>query len=336
MVGVILAVVIPRFAELYEGLNAALPLPTQILISVAATLPKQPDTSSSVAGWRAALVSCLGTLVGGRYWMDSVKLQLPVLGNVWTMFAIAQLSRTLATLLEGGIPLVPALEVAQEASGNRVIADAISLGTVRVREGMSLSEAFKGTGKFPDLAVEMIGVGEQTGALPDMLNHVADFYDEDLDMRLTALLSWVEPVILIFVAVFVALILISLYLPIFSIGVRGVTGEAQRKILILEGRVVNGKLSGSELITGTNGKSGVADQERARQVAKRYRYEFVDLRDLHLDLNLLRSMPVDLMFRYKFVPLELIGEALVVAMADPTDLVAVDEVAALLNRQLVG
>jgi len=105
---------------------------------------------------------------------------------------------------------------------DRVIGDAIETGTARVREGMALADALEATGKFPELAIEMIGVGEQTGALPEMLNHVADFYDEDLDVRLTALLGWVEPVILIFVALFVALILISLYLPIFSIGARGV------------------------------------------------------------------------------------------------------------------
>ncbi len=122
--------------------------------------------------------------------------------------------------MSGGIPLVSALEVANESSGNRVVADAIAAGTARVREGMSLADSLEATGRFPELALEMIQVGEQTGALPDMLNHVADFYDEDLDLRLTALLSWVEPVILIFVAGFVAAILVSLYLPIFSIGSR--------------------------------------------------------------------------------------------------------------------
>ena len=136
------------------------------------------------------------------------------------MFAIAQLARTLSTLLKGGIPLLSALEVAHEASGNRVIADAITAGTISVREGLSLADGLESTGRFPDLALEMIRVGEQTGSLPDMLNHVADFYDEDVDLRLTALLSWVEPIILVFVAVFVAVILVSLYLPIFSIGSR--------------------------------------------------------------------------------------------------------------------
>ena len=221
MVGVILGYVIPRFGELYEGLNTALPLPTRILIAVAEAI-------------QSSLVLTLPLLVGGliafRFWagsaggrtrLDDLKLRLPVLGNIWSMFAIAQLARTLSTLLKGGIPLVTALEVANEASGNRVIADAIAAGTISVREGLSLADGLESTGRFPDLALEMIRVGEQTGSLPDMLNHVADFYDEDVDLRLTALLSWVEPIILVFVAVFVAVILVSLYLPIFSIGSRG-------------------------------------------------------------------------------------------------------------------
>jgi type IV pilus assembly protein PilC len=133
------------------------------------------------------------------------------------MFSMAQLSRTLATLLQGGIPLVAALEASREASGNRVIGDSIRDAIVQVREGQSLSDSLERSGHFPDLALEMIRVGEQTGSLPDMLNHVADFYDEDVNIRGAALLSWVEPVILIFVAVFIAVVLISLYMPVFSI-----------------------------------------------------------------------------------------------------------------------
>jgi len=143
---------------------------------------------------------------------------MPVIGNLWTMFSMAQLSRTLATLLQGGIPLVSALEVARDASGNRVIGDSIRQAMTQVREGKSLSDSLQETGHFPHLALEMIRVGEQTGSLPDMLNHVADFYDEDVNIRSTTLLSWIEPVILIFVAAFIAMVLISLYMPIFSIG----------------------------------------------------------------------------------------------------------------------
>ncbi len=218
MVGVILGYVIPRFAELYEGLGAGLPLPTQVLIAISSTIQ---------SGLVLGIPLGVGLLIGLRIWagsirgriqIDDLKLRVPVLGSIMSMFAIAQLARTLSTLLSGGIPLVSALEVAHESSGNRVIADAIAVGRTGVQEGKSLADSLEATRRFPELALEMIQVGEQTGALPDMLNHVADFYDEDLDLRLTALLAWVEPVILIFVAGFVAAILISLYLPIFSIG----------------------------------------------------------------------------------------------------------------------
>lgn len=221
MVAVILAYVIPRFAELYESLSTALPWPTQLLIAVSGAVQEGFLPFLALTIGAGVVVRFWIRSAGGRNRLDDLKLRVPLMGSVWSMFAIAQLSRTLATLLHGGIPLVSALEVAEEASGNRVIADAIASGTARVREGMALADALEETGKFPELALEMIGVGEQTGALPEMLNHVADFYDEDLDVRLTALLSLIEPIILVFVAVFVALILISLYLPIFSIGARG-------------------------------------------------------------------------------------------------------------------
>jgi len=210
--------VIPKFAELYADLNTPLPFTTRLLIATAAT----------VRGHLSLLVPLiLGTLVALRIWigtgrgrhlLDELKLSAPLVGKLWTMFSMAQLSRTLATLLQGGIPLVAALEVARDASGNRVIGESIRGAIVQVREGKALSDSLEMTGHFPDLALEMIRVGEQTGSLPDMLNHVADFYDEDVNLRSTALLSWVEPVILLFVAAFVALVLISLYMPIFSMG----------------------------------------------------------------------------------------------------------------------
>jgi type IV pilus assembly protein PilC len=221
MVSVILTYVIPQFAQLYAGLDTDLPYPTQVLIAISDGVQSGavifvPLVIAGLIGFRFWARSS-----GGREWLDDLKLRVPVLGTVWTMFAMAQLSRTLATLLQGGIPLVPSLEVAHESSGNRVIGAAIQHGMGRVREGASLADGLEETRRFPELAIEMIGVGEQTGALPEMLNHVADFYDEDLDLRLTALLGWVEPAILVFVAVFVAAILVSLYLPIFSIGAAG-------------------------------------------------------------------------------------------------------------------
>jgi len=218
MVGVIMTYVIPKFAELYADLNTPLPITTRLLIAVSATIQGHLVLIVPLLiGAIVAIKIWLGT-GRGRHLIDELKLTAPIVGNLWTMFSMAQLSRTLATLLQGGIPLVGALEVARDASGNRVIGDSIRASIIQVREGKSLSDSLEKSGHFPDLALEMIRVGEQTGSLPDMLNHVADFYDEDVNLRSTALLSWVEPVILLFVAGFIAMVLISLYMPIFSIG----------------------------------------------------------------------------------------------------------------------
>ena len=218
MVGVIMAYVIPRFSELYRDLNVTLPMPTRILIAVASALGNNMIfILPAIIGGGVALWLWLGT-AGGRSWLDRMKLTVPVLGYLWTMFSMSQLSRTLAMLLQGGTPLLSALEVARDASGNMVISKSIAQAIGEVREGKTLSDSLERSGHFPSLSIEMMRVGEQTGSLPDMLNHVADFYDEDVNIKATALLSYVEPAILIFVAGFVAYILISLYLPIFSLG----------------------------------------------------------------------------------------------------------------------
>jgi type IV pilus assembly protein PilC len=218
MIAVILTYVIPKFAELYADLNTPLPVTTRVLIAVSGTI--RENLVLIVPGLLGVIVALKiwTSSRRGMHWLDELKLKVPVIGHLWTMFSMAQLARTLATLLQGGIPLVPALESAREASGNRVIAESISSAITQVREGRPVSDSLQLTGHFPELALEMIRVGEQTGSLPDMLNHVADFYDEDVTIRSTTLLGWVEPVILLVVAVFIATVLISLYMPIFSLG----------------------------------------------------------------------------------------------------------------------
>jgi len=218
MVTVILTYVIPQFAELYKGLGTELPRPTRILIYISTTLKANLIFILPVLlGSALAFKLWVGT-TSGRLWLDRLKLRAPVVGNLWTMFSMAQLSRTIATLLTGGTPLLTTLQVVRDASDNTVISEAIRNAVIDVQDGKPLSDSLEKTGHFPDLALEMIRVGEQTGSLPEMLIHVADYYDEDVNNKSAALLSVVEPVILIFVAIFVALILISLYLPIFSLG----------------------------------------------------------------------------------------------------------------------
>ena len=218
MIAVILTYVIPKFGELYADLNTPLPVTTRFLIATSDAVRNHLILIGPLLiGGIIVLKIWVGSR-SGQQWLDELKLTAPVVGNLWTMFSMAQLSRTLATLLQGGIPLVAALEVARDASGNRVIGESIRGAIVQVREGRPLSDSLERTGHFPDLSLEMIRVGEQTGSLPDMLNHVADFYDEDVNIKSTALLSWVEPMILMFVAGFIAFVLISLYMLIFSFG----------------------------------------------------------------------------------------------------------------------
>jgi type IV pilus assembly protein PilC len=143
---------------------------------------------------------------------------MPIFGNIWVKYQVAQFSRTLSTLLEGGMPPVPSLETAAKSISSRIVAKAVKTSVVNVREGKPLSQALTRTKVFPELATSMIEVGESTGALPQMLNSVAEFFEEDVQTALTAALSLIEPIILVVMGVVVVTIMIALYLPIFSLG----------------------------------------------------------------------------------------------------------------------
>jgi type IV pilus assembly protein PilC len=209
--------VVPNFAVLYATMDAQLPAPTRILIAVGTT------ARNYVLLGFAALVAAV---FGFRYWsrtpkggerVDRFLLKIPVAGEVWLKYQVAQFSRVLGTLLIGGIPLLQALDTSADSLGTqvlkRVLADAVKL----VREGQALSQSLRKTKIFPSLSLDMIEVGESTGALPQMLTSVAEFYEEDVSNSVTAALSLIEPVIMIVMGIFVAFVLISLYLPIFSL-----------------------------------------------------------------------------------------------------------------------
>jgi type IV pilus assembly protein PilC len=148
--------------------------------------------------------------------LDKIKLNLPIVGSIWQRYQIAVFSRMMSTLLSGGLPLVTALETAGQSMASRLIVRGITDAAKSVREGQSLAQSLEQTGVFPDLAVEMVEVGEATGALPTMLSSVAEFYEEDVQSALSAAMSLIEPAILVVMGVVVGFILISLYLPIFS------------------------------------------------------------------------------------------------------------------------
>jgi type IV pilus assembly protein PilC len=222
LVSILITYVIPQFSNLYKELGAPLPPITQFTISVAMNIKTAlPIIVIVVAAlgygfWRWAKTP------SGSENLDRAKLDLPVFGTIWLRYQVAMFARMLATLLQGGLPLVPALETAAQSMQSRLMSRGIRESTQAVREGQPLSASIEETKIFPDLAVEMIEVGESTGALPVMLTSVAEFYEEDLQNALAAAMSLVEPLILIVMGIVVGFILISLYMPVFSVGAQGI------------------------------------------------------------------------------------------------------------------
>jgi len=214
--------VIPKFARLYSELSIELPAPTRLLTALALDYRGYVVTVAGlVALSLVALFLWSRSEAGGRA-VDRFKLRLPIFGEAWIKFHVAQLSRTLSTLLAGGTPLVAALETSAGAVGTRLVAEAVSHAASRVREGQSLHASLAETNLMPDVALEMVEVGEATGALAPMLQSVAEFYEEEVNLRLQTLVALINPIILLFMALVIAFILISLYLPIFSFSLGGI------------------------------------------------------------------------------------------------------------------
>jgi type IV pilus assembly protein PilC len=209
--------VVPSFAELYRSMNAKLPLATEILIALGTSA-----RSYIIFGFFAVIVSVFAF----RYWsktpkgsiaVDRARLKMPVLGEIWIKYQVAQFSRVLGTLLVGGIPLLQALDTAASSLGTNLMRKTLERAGKMVKEGKALSVALRETKVFPGLSLDMIEVGESTGALPAMLSSVAEFYEDDVTTRMTAALSLIEPAIMICMGAFVSFVLVALYLPIFSL-----------------------------------------------------------------------------------------------------------------------
>lgn len=209
----------PEFAKLYKDLDVQLPAITQFMLAIAT--PLRNYVFVFIGALVAAVVAVLiwTRTEQGALSIDRLKPKIPVLGDVWLKAQIAQFVRTMGTLLSGGTPLVAALETASRAIGSKLVATSVRKAADRVREGESLHASLAETRLIPELALEMIEVGEASGALPQMLTSVAEFYEDEVNTRLQRTLIWIQPVILIFMAVVVGFVLISLYLPLFSIQV---------------------------------------------------------------------------------------------------------------------
>src|SRR5215472_8155173 len=208
--------VIPKFALLYRDLNVDLPAPTRLLIALTVDYRFVFLGVVALLVLTAAAVFLWSRTEAGGTAFDRFKFRLPVIGDTLLKFQVAQFSRTLATLLTGGTPLVAALQTASDAITSRLLRSTVAEATQMVREGETLHGALASKRVMPEMAVDMIEVGESSGAISPMLNSVAEFYEEEVSLRLSALVAVIEPVLLIFMGLFVAFILISLYLPIFS------------------------------------------------------------------------------------------------------------------------
>jgi len=210
--------VVPQLAKLYEDLNAQLPAITLFMLNIGTHA--QRYAPAGVIGIIVIVILLWRWKASdrGAETIDRALLSLPLVGDILLKHQVATFSRMLSTLLAGGMPLVPCLETAGASMSSRKILLGVQEAVVRVREGQTLAKSLEEQEMFPELSVEMIEVGESTGALPSMLNSVAEFYEEDVQTALGAAMALIEPLILIFMAVVVGGILISLYLPIFSLG----------------------------------------------------------------------------------------------------------------------
>jgi type IV pilus assembly protein PilC len=222
MLSFLITYVVPKFGELYGQLNADLPPLTVFMLNFGQAAQKYFFVFLAAAIATIFLFLRWRKSPSGAERLDRIRLGLPLLGGIWLKYQIALFTRTLATLLSGGLPLVQSLETAGISMQSRLISIAIAQATEKVREGLPLARSLEETKVFPDLAVEMIEVGESTGALRPMLNSVAEFFEEDVQTTLAAAMSLIEPAILIGMGLIVGFVLLSLYLPIFSLGSSGV------------------------------------------------------------------------------------------------------------------
>jgi type IV pilus assembly protein PilC len=209
--------VVPKFAELYQSMSAELPAATKILIAVGTTA-----RNYILFGFLALVLAAIAF----RFWaktekgevrVDRWRMRTPLVGEIWIKYQVAQFARVLGTLLVGGIPLLQALDTASSSLGTRLLKNTLAEAGQMVKEGQALSSSLQKTGIFPGLSIDMIEVGESTGALPQMLSSVAEFYEDDVNTRMSASLSLIEPAIMIFMGGFVTFVLVALYLPIFSL-----------------------------------------------------------------------------------------------------------------------
>jgi type IV pilus assembly protein PilC len=217
VVAAILWKVIPTFASLFAGLGAQLPLPTRVVIAASDMLVSYGWIGIIILGLLGyALKNYYGTN-NGRHMIDALLLKTPILGNILRKVAVARFCRTLSTLLASGVPILDGLDITAKTAGNAIVEDAVMTTRASIERGETISTPLRETNVFPSMVVQMINVGETTGALDAMLGKIADFYEEEVDTAVAGLLTLMEPVMIAFLGVIVGGIVIAMYLPIFDL-----------------------------------------------------------------------------------------------------------------------
>jgi type IV pilus assembly protein PilC len=217
LVSIIVLKVVPAFSDFYSTFNAELPLITRVVVRLSAFLRTQFVFILLAIGAGVAAFTVWFRQPGQKVRIDRILLGVPFLGDIALKFSTSQMARTLATLLGGGLPLVNAIDIAARSVGNQYVARELDVVAVRVREGESFAAALERRGVFPDVAVKMAEVGESTGALQDMLNTVADFYDEEISTNTERFVTLVEPVLLVIMGIVIASLLLALYIPLIEL-----------------------------------------------------------------------------------------------------------------------
>ncbi len=213
----LLVVIVPKFKEIFTALGGQLPLPTQILLALSEFMGKYLvfEVVSGIAFVIGAKIY-IGT-PGGRLWFDRLVLKLPVVGKLLQKVVIARFSRTLATLVKSGVPILGSLEIVAKTAGNRVVEKAVMAARTSIKEGENIADPLAHSKVFPAMVTRMIAVGEKTGELEKMLGKIADFYESEVDAAVTALTSLIEPLVISVLGVIIGGIVIALFLPIFKI-----------------------------------------------------------------------------------------------------------------------
>jgi type IV pilus assembly protein PilC len=218
VVMVMITKVLPVFEKMFKDLGAgSLPAPTRFVLAISHGVT---DHIFIVTGAFVAIIVLFGLALRtdkGRYALDTVLLRMPVLGPVMRKIAVARFTRTLGTLLSSGVAILDGLEIVAKTSGNRVVARAIMYARMKISEGKDIATPLLETGVFPPMVVQMIGVGEQTGAMDEMLQKIADFYEDEVDTAVAAMTALLEPIMLVFLGGVVGGMLIAMYMPIFEV-----------------------------------------------------------------------------------------------------------------------